>query len=60
MSWLNDGAHVYVCGDAQRMAKDVEAALIDIAAEHGNRSPAEAVKFVSELKAKGRYQTDVY
>jgi sulfite reductase (NADPH) flavoprotein alpha-component len=60
MSWLDDGAHVYVCGDAQRMAKDVEAALIDIVAEHGSRSPAEAVRFVGELKAKGRYQTDVY
>jgi sulfite reductase (NADPH) flavoprotein alpha-component len=60
MSWLNDGAHVYVCGDAQRMAKDVEAALIDIVAQHGDRSPAEATRFVGELKTNGRYQADVY
>ena len=59
-SWLNDGAHVYVCGDALRMAKDVEAALVEIIAQHGGCSPADAVKFLAELKAKGRYQTDVY
>jgi sulfite reductase (NADPH) flavoprotein alpha-component len=59
-SWLNDGAHVYVCGDALRMAKDVEAALVDIIAEHGGCAPAEAVKFLAGLKAKDRYQTDVY
>jgi len=59
-SWLNDGAHIYVCGDAQRMAKDVEAALTDIVAEHGGCSPANAKTFVAELKAKGRYQADVY
>jgi sulfite reductase (NADPH) flavoprotein alpha-component len=59
-SWLNDGAHIYVCGDALRMAKDVEAALVDIIAQHGGCAPAEAVKFLAELKAKGRYQTDVY
>jgi sulfite reductase (NADPH) flavoprotein alpha-component len=59
-SWINDGAHIYVCGDAQRMAKDVEAALIDVIAEHGGCSPPEAVKFLADLKAKGRYQADVY
>jgi len=59
-SWLNDGAHVYVCGDALRMAKDVETALIEIVAQHGGCTPAEAVKFVAELKSKGRYQADVY
>jgi len=59
-SWLNDGAHIYVCGDAQRMAKDVEAALVDVIAEHGGCTPPEAVKFLADLKAKGRYQTDVY
>jgi sulfite reductase (NADPH) flavoprotein alpha-component len=59
-SWLNDGAHLYVCGDALRMAKDVEAALVDIVAEHGGCTPAVAKMFVAELKAKGRYQTDVY
>jgi len=59
-SWLADGAHLYVCGDAKRMAKDVEIALVDIVAQHGVRSTEEAVAFVSELKKKGRYQQDVY
>ncbi len=59
-SWIADGAHVYVCGDAQRMAKDVERALIDIVAAHGARTTNEAVAFVAELKKAGRYQTDVY
>ncbi|MGA9005506.1 MAG: sulfite reductase subunit alpha [Xanthobacteraceae bacterium] len=59
-SWLNDGAHIYVCGDAQRMAKDVEAALVDVIAEHGGCSPSDSVKFLADLKAKGRYQADVY
>ena len=59
-SWIADGAHVYVCGDAKRMAKDVERALIDIVAPHGARSTNEAVAFVAELKKAGRYQTDVY
>ena len=59
-SWLADGAHVYVCGDAKRMAKDVERALVDIAAQFGARSTDEAVAFVADLKKKGRYQQDVY
>lgn len=58
--WLADGAHVYVCGDAKRMAKDVEAALVDIVAQHGVRSIDEAVAFVGALKKAGRYQADVY
>jgi sulfite reductase (NADPH) flavoprotein alpha-component len=59
-SWLNDGAHVYVCGDALRMAKDVETALTEIVSEHGRRTPAEAARFIAELKATDRYQADVY
>ena len=59
-SWIEDGAHVYVCGDALRMAKDVERALVDIAVAHGGRTPAEAAKFIADLKAGDRYQTDVY
>ena len=59
-SWLDDGAHVYVCGDAQRMAKDVEVAFVDVIAEHGSRSPTDAMKLLGELKAGDRYQTDVY
>jgi sulfite reductase (NADPH) flavoprotein alpha-component len=59
-AWLTDGAHIYICGDALRMAKDVEAALVEIIARHGSRTPAEAVRFLGELKAAGRYQVDVY
>ena len=58
--WLAEGAHFYVCGDAKRMAKDVETALIDIVAEHGARSLDEAVAFVQGLRRAGRYQADVY
>src|SRR5581483_1027598 len=59
-SWLKAGAHVYVCGDAKRMAKDVEAALADISAKAGQMSEAAARDFIAELKAAGRYQADVY
>lgn len=59
-AWLKSGAHFYVCGDAKRMAKDVEAAIVDCAEQHGRLSPAAAKDFVSELKAAGRYQADVY
>jgi sulfite reductase (NADPH) flavoprotein alpha-component len=59
-AWLADGAILYVCGDAKRMAKDVELALVDIVAQYGARSPAEATAFVSDLKKHGRYQQDVY
>ena len=59
-AWLADGAHFYVCGDAKRMAKDVELALVDIVAQHGARTTDEAIAFVAELKKKGRYQQDVY
>jgi sulfite reductase (NADPH) flavoprotein alpha-component len=59
-TWLADGAHIYICGDAKRMAKDVEAALVDIIAQHGARSAAEAISFVTDLKKRGRFQQDVY
>ena len=59
-TWLADGAHVYICGDAKRMAKDVEAALVDIIAQFGARSTDEAISFVADLKKKGRFQQDVY
>ncbi|KAF0132406.1 MAG: NAD(P)H-dependent nitrite reductase flavoprotein subunit [Methylocystaceae bacterium] len=59
-AWLAEGAHFYVCGDAQRMAKDVERALVDVIAEFGARSADEAVAFVAQLKKSGRYQQDVY
>ncbi len=59
-TWLADGAHLYICGDAKRMAKDVERALVDIVAQFGARSTDEAVSFVADLKKKGRFQQDVY
>ena len=59
-SWLTDGAHIYVCGDAKRMAKDVERALVDIVAQHGARTADQAIAFVADLKKQGRYQQDVY
>jgi sulfite reductase (NADPH) flavoprotein alpha-component len=59
-AWLADGAYIYVCGDAQRMAKDVERALIDVVGSFGARPANEAVSFVAELKKCGRYQQDVY
>ena len=59
-AWLERGAHIYVCGDALRMAKDVERALIEVVAEHGKRSPEDAARFVAELKKNDRYQADVY
>jgi sulfite reductase (NADPH) flavoprotein alpha-component len=58
--WLARGAHFYVCGDAKRMAKDVEAALVEIVATHGARSTDEAIVFIGSLKKTGRYQADVY
>ncbi len=59
-SWLAEGANVYICGDAKRMAKDVERALVDIVAQFGARSTDEAIAFVGDLKKKGRFQQDVY
>ena len=59
-SWINDGATIYVCGDAERMAKDVDAALRTIVATHGRRSEAEALLELRELAAAGRYVRDVY
>jgi sulfite reductase (NADPH) flavoprotein alpha-component len=59
-AWLAEGAHFYICGDAKRMAKDVESALVDVVAKHGARGIDEAVAFVQGLKKAGRYQADVY
>jgi sulfite reductase (NADPH) flavoprotein alpha-component len=59
-TWLAEGAHIYICGDAKRMAKDVERALVDIVVQFGARSTGEAISFVGELKKKGRFQQDVY
>jgi sulfite reductase (NADPH) flavoprotein alpha-component len=58
--WLYDGAYFYVCGDARNMAADVERALVEIVADYGNRDEEAAQAWVANLKAEGRYQTDVY
>ena len=57
---LQNGAHVYVCVDALKMAKDLEQALLDIIAEHGNMSLDDADEYLSELRENKRYQRDVY
>ncbi|MER6083359.1 bifunctional nitrate reductase/sulfite reductase flavoprotein subunit alpha [Streptomyces sp. NPDC001833] len=59
-SWLQDGAHFYVCGDASRMAKDVDRALKDIATVHGGLTEDEATVYVKQLAADKRYVRDVY
>jgi sulfite reductase (NADPH) flavoprotein alpha-component len=59
-SWLQEGAHFYVCGDASRMAKDVDAALHTIAERAGGLDAEAAAEFVGKLKADKRYQRDVY
>jgi sulfite reductase (NADPH) flavoprotein alpha-component len=59
-AWIKGGAHFYVCGDAKRMAKDVDAALHEIIAQQGGMDAAAAVAYVKQLKKDHRYQRDVY
>ena len=58
--WLEQGAYIYVCGDAEYMAPDVHQALIDVIAEHGDRSRDEAAARLGQLQKDKRYQRDVY
>ena len=58
--WLEEGAYFYVCGDAQRMAKDVEATLVRIAKEQGCMSEEAAKAYIKSLRSQKRYQADVY
>jgi sulfite reductase alpha subunit-like flavoprotein len=58
--WLRDGAHFYVCGDAERMAKDVDRALREVVAAHGGMDDDEAAAYVRRLAADKRYVRDVY
>ena len=58
--WLQAGAHLYVCGDAARMAKDVEQALLDIIASEGSMDADAAADYLDELRQEKRYQRDVY
>ena len=59
-SWLKEGAIFYVCGDAERMAPDVDKALHQIIMDHGGKSEEEAEEYVSEMKTNKRYRRDVY
>ncbi len=59
-AWLEQGAHFYVCGDASRMAKDVDAALHDVIVQAGGKTADEAAAYVQNLRAAKRYQRDVY
>ena len=58
--WLQEGAYFYVCGDASKMAKDVEQALLKVITKEGNLSPDEAEDYLNELREEKRYQRDVY
>ncbi len=58
--WLEEGAYFYVCGDAKRMAKDVDAALRQIVQQQGGKSVDEANEYVEKLKSDKRYRRDVY
>ncbi|WP_407705049.1 assimilatory sulfite reductase (NADPH) flavoprotein subunit [Thalassotalea eurytherma] len=59
-AWLEAGAHLYICGDANRMAKDVHQALIDVIVEQGKKTAEQAEDYLKTLRADKRYQRDVY
>lgn len=58
--WLQSGAHFYVCGDARRMARDVDSALHAVVAEHGPMSETDAKSYLASMTREGRYARDVY
>ncbi len=58
--WLEQGAHIYLCGDANRMAKDVHQALVDIIREQSGNSREQAENYLKTLRSEKRYQKDVY
>jgi len=59
-SWLENGAHLYICGDASRMAKDVHNALLQVAQTAGSLTPESAAKYFETLQTAKRYLRDVY
>lgn len=59
-AWLEEGAHFYVCGDAKRMAKDVDSALHEVIRTVGGRNADQAAEYVQAMKSAKRYQRDVY
>ena len=58
--WLSEGAQLFVCGDASRMAKDVDAALHSVVEQHGALDAEAAKDYVSDMHDNGRYHRDVY
>jgi sulfite reductase (NADPH) flavoprotein alpha-component len=59
-AWLEDGAHIYVCGDGAKLAPDVQKALVSVVAEQGSKSREAAEEYIGALQASHRYQIDVY
>jgi sulfite reductase (NADPH) flavoprotein alpha-component len=59
-AWLQEGAHVYVCGEAGKMAADVHETLISIVGKEGGKDREAAVEYVENLQSSKRYQRDVY
>ncbi|MDX3774773.1 assimilatory sulfite reductase (NADPH) flavoprotein subunit [Chromatiaceae bacterium AAb-1] len=59
-NWLEQGAHLYICGDANHMAKDVHQALLEIIQQYGGKNAEDAQHYLDELRAAKRYQKDVY
>jgi sulfite reductase (NADPH) flavoprotein alpha-component len=58
--WLEEGSYFFVCGDASRMAKDVDKTLQKVIKIHGNCNDEEALQYIKELKSNKRYVRDVY
>ena len=58
--WLESGAYIYICGDASRMAADVDTAIRKVIAEHGGVDEAGADAYMDKLVSEHRYQRDVY
>jgi sulfite reductase (NADPH) flavoprotein alpha-component len=59
-NWIHRGAHIYICGDESRMAKDVHQALLTVIQEQGKQTPEQATETLDQLRRDGRYQKDVY
>lgn len=59
-AWIQEGAHIYICGDAKHMAVDVHQALTDVISKEGKTTPEQAEETLIGLQADGRYQRDVY
>lgn len=58
--WLQEGAHIYVCGDAQKMAKDVEQSILQLIEEQANMNVEQAEEYMNQLRIEKRYQRDIY